>query len=1004
MNNAPSSPPGANAPRTKKPYRKSIGPKLRVLYVFILILTALLGANSLYLLGVKAMGAFTDAAYQDQFWLWMIVLHVLLGVLIVAPFLVFGVIHWRNTKDRKNRRAVRIGYALFFVCNVVLATGFLLLMRLGVFDSAPWTRAVVYWAHVACPLAALWLYWLHRLVGPKIKWSVGLSYAGVMAAMLVALFALKSQDPRKWYARGPASGDQYFQPSLAATSTGNFIPAEVLMADEYCLKCHQDAYQGWFHSSHHFSSFNNPPYLASVKETRDFSMKKDGNVHRARWCAGCHDPVPFFSGAFDDPNFDMEKDPTAHAGITCTSCHAITHVNSTRGNADYTIEEPLHYPFAFSKNPLLQAINEQLIKAKPEFHKKTFLKPFHKTAEFCSTCHKVHLPEALNDYKDFLRGQNHYDPFLLSGVSGGNARAFYYPPKAAKNCNDCHMPLEESDDFSAKHFEDFTQKHAPAEKRTVHSHAFPAANTGVPYLLSHMGEGFTRQQEMHEKFLKGCVRIDLFGVKKGEDVAGELIAAPLRPEVPTLTPGESYVLESVVRTLKVGHVFTQGTVDSNEVWLDVKVTSGDRVIGRSGGLDDKKEVDPWSHFINVFMLDREGNRIDRRNPQNIFTPLYNHQIPPGAGQVVHFALKVPSDVTAPIRVDIKLQYRKFDQRYMEYTAKSIAGPTISPSSSITQPSHVNDLPIVTLAEDSIIFPVAGAEGEVTNSEVKIPTWERWNDYGIGLLLEGVSGGSKGNLRQAAEAFMEVEKLGRYDGPLNQARVYFQEGDLASAVTMLERVKDYKDPAPPSWTVAWLSGLVAKQQNDLDAAIANFEQVLDVRTQEMIDRGFDFSRDYEVINELGQTLFERGKMERGESRRAAREEYFRKAIARFQKTLTIDSENVAAHYNLSLLYELLGDEKSAEYHRAEHQKYKADDNAKDVAIRLARQKYPAANFAAEAIVVYPLRRIGAYELPEAEGDWRPPPTSGTVPPDVARESVEEGEQEIAHRQEEEDSQQ
>ena len=39
------------------------------------------------------------------------------------------------------------------------------------------------------------------------------------------------------------------------------------------------------------------------------------------------------------------------------------------------------------------------------------------------------------------------------------------------------------------------------------------------------------------------------------------------------------------------------------------------------------------------MLDRDGNRIDRRNPQDIFTPLYNHQIPPGAADVVHYALE-----------------------------------------------------------------------------------------------------------------------------------------------------------------------------------------------------------------------------------------------------------------------------------------------------------------------------------------------------------------------------
>ena len=87
---------------------------------------------------------------------------------------------------------------------------------------------------------------------------------------------------------------------------------------------------------------------------------------------------PFFAGRFDDPDYDDVRDPTAHAGITCTVCHAITNINSPRGNADFTIEEPLHYPFAFSENRLLQWVNQQLVKAKPSFHKRTFLKPFHR--------------------------------------------------------------------------------------------------------------------------------------------------------------------------------------------------------------------------------------------------------------------------------------------------------------------------------------------------------------------------------------------------------------------------------------------------------------------------------------------------------------------------------------------------------------------------------------------------------------------------------------------------
>src|SRR5207248_2840826 len=100
--------------------------------------------------------------------------------------------------------------------------------------------------------------------------------------------------------------------------------------------------------------------------------------------------------------------------------------------------------------------------------------------------------------------------------------------------------------------------------------------------------------QAHQEFLKGCVRVDLFGLRRGTDSTGELIA-PLRPNLPELKPGQDYVLEMVVRTLKLGHDFTQGTADSNEVWLDVTVRSGERIIARSGQIEPDGKVDPWSY-------------------------------------------------------------------------------------------------------------------------------------------------------------------------------------------------------------------------------------------------------------------------------------------------------------------------------------------------------------------------------------------------------------------------
>ena len=522
---------------------------------------------------------------------------------------------------------------------------------------SPSLRSVFYWLHVVAPLVIVWLYWLHRLAGPPIKWRLGLGYLAAAGAASLAMVCLHTSDPRPWYQVGSPAGVKYFEPSLARTSTGKFLSQRVLMDDAYCEKCHADAHAAWAQSAHRFSSFNNPAYLVSVRETREVSQRLDGNVQRARFCAGCHDPVPFFSGRFDDPKYDDVHDPTARAGITCTSCHAITNINSPRGDADFTIEEPLHYPFAFSEHAVLRWVNEQLVKAKPSFHKKTFLKPFHRQTEFCSVCHKVHLPESLNDYK-FLRGQNHHDSFLLSGVSGHGARSFYYPERADPNCNRCHMPLVASRDFGAQLFPSATQP-------SIHNHLFLGANTALPYW-----RGDDQAVAAHQQFLRECMRVDIFGLREGGTIDGPLIA-PLRPELPTLQPGGRYLLELVLRTLKLGHHFTQGTIDSNEVWLEVTVASGGRQLAHSGGLDADHQVDPWAHFVNAFVLDRTGHRIDRRNAQDIFVPLYDHQLPPGAGQTVHYDLQIPPDVREPIEIEVKLQYRKFDQTYMKIVSERL---------------------------------------------------------------------------------------------------------------------------------------------------------------------------------------------------------------------------------------------------------------------------------------------------------------------------------------------
>ena len=99
------------------------------------------------------------------------------------------------------------------------------------------------------------------------------------------------------------------------------------------------------------------------------------------------------------------------------------------------------------------------------------MKPFMRqdSAEFCSSCHKVHLDVPVNNYRWF-RGFNDYDNWQASGVSGQGARSFYYPAQKPSTCVDCHMPLVPSKDPG---------QHATARCTRT---ASPAANTAVPFV------------------------------------------------------------------------------------------------------------------------------------------------------------------------------------------------------------------------------------------------------------------------------------------------------------------------------------------------------------------------------------------------------------------------------------------------------------------------------------------------------------------------------------------
>src|SRR6184192_108517 len=465
-----------------------------------------------------------------------------------------------------------------------------------------------------------------------------------------------------------------FFPSSAQVYGKRKIPSKFFMESDSCKRCHQDIYNQWFSSAHHFSSFNNQWYRKSVEYMQDTIGPKP-----SKWCGGCHDPAVLYSGLMDTPIKQIVHRPESQAGLGCMMCHSIAKVKSTMGQGDFYLEYPKLHELAATKNPVARALHDFLIKLNPEPHRRVFLKPFMRdqTAEFCSSCHKVHLDVPVNHYR-WIRGFNEYDNWQASGVSGQGARAFYYP-KSPMNCADCHMPQVPSNDDGNV-------------DGLIHSHRFPGANTAVPTANQDQAQfefakTFLQDKQLSvdifalspaEKQTNVPVRGEMgrpelsttFAVGEESDIslpkgpAGEIrpITAPIDRTDAAVRRGDDARVDVVVRTRKVGHFFPGGTVDAFDVWLELRATDEKgQVIFWSGKVEDdgKGPVEPGAHFYRSLKIDGHGNAINKRNAWATRSVVYVHLIPPGAADTAHYRLHIPENAGDQITLHARLNYRKF---------------------------------------------------------------------------------------------------------------------------------------------------------------------------------------------------------------------------------------------------------------------------------------------------------------------------------------------------------
>jgi tetratricopeptide (TPR) repeat protein len=192
--------------------------------------------------------------------------------------------------------------------------------------------------------------------------------------------------------------------------------------------------------------------------------------------------------------------------------------------------------------------------------------------------------------------------------------------------------------------------------------------------------------------------------------------------------------------------------------------------------------------------------------------------------------------------------------------------------------------------------------------------ERWNDYGIGLLLQG-------DLKGAEAVFLEVTRMdpGYADGWVNVGRARVQEGNMDGAEDVLRKALEI-DPSLAKTHFFLASAL--KPRGRYDEALEHLRAAAD-----------RYPKDRVVRNQMGRVLFLKRQ--------------YKEAITELQKVLEIDPEDLQAHYNLMLAWQGLGDTNKARRHQALYTRFKADESAQAITGPY-RQLHPHDNNERQAI--------------------------------------------------------
>ncbi|MGB8260261.1 MAG: tetratricopeptide repeat protein [Terracidiphilus sp.] len=665
--------------------------------------------------------------------------------------------------------------------------------------------------------------------------------------------------------------DTPFLPSNATTANGQFLSPRDVPTAQYCGHCHKEAYHQW-RESVHSNAFRAPWYLNNVNMLID-----EKGVQFSRHCEGCHNPVALFSG--DLSQGMPKKRPFEDEGVSCAVCHSIQEANTT-GTGSYVLGTPASLVDEQGA-PIARPVADAEILAHLDRHSKAVMRPFYRTTEFCAVCHKAAIPRMLNGYK-WLRAFSVYDEWQGASFTRQSPLPFYRKDSVS-TCQTCHMIREPLPAGAT----DPGAKPDPATNADkLASHRWLGGNTLMPAYYN-----FPEQAGKLAEFLrkgydgKGVLNVDIFSLEKEDAAATQadhVLVAPLGLTSFSLAPGETLIAGVVVQNKGIAHSLVPEQRDFYEAWVDFTVRdAAGKVIAESGSLRPDGSLDPSAHSFTNRLIGAESDLVSNHQIWHTRIQAYNNTIQSGRSQLVRYRFRLPKDVSGQITLTASVRYRRFNQHFIDFILKQEKYPQ----------------PVVEMASETRTFQI-GENHPAPPLPGENPEWMRWNNYGIGLL-------DALQYPASVAAFERVAAL-RPDYPdafTNMAvvEVAWERYDdarqnLAKALTLL--------PGDPR--ALYYRALVERNAGQVREAIADLEAAVAA-----------YPRFKDGIRELGFTRYQ--------------QHDYPAARAAYERLQAIDPDDLAAHYQLAILYRRMGEKQKAALESAKFADQKDDPGASTYAL-------------------------------------------------------------------------